>query len=57
VPLLLSVVIVPEFQTPAPPKPPTKVEAPPPPLIVPLLVSVVIAPEFETPTPPKPPTA
>ena len=56
VPLLLSVVIVPELDTPtplapgAPPGPPSKPPAPP--LIVPLLLSIVILPEFETPAPP-----
>ena len=42
-----SVVIVPEFDTPAPPKPAKRLP-PFPPLIVPLLVSVAIVPELLT---------
>ena len=46
VPLLLSLVIVPAFEMPAPPAPPTVAlsEPPPPPTILPLLVSLVIVP-------------
>ena len=50
--------IVPPFDTPAPPAPPAPwrwLRRPPvPPLIAPLLVSVVIVPAFDTPAPPAP---
>ncbi len=59
VPLLVSVVTVPELAIPAPPAPPGKAEPPLAPLIVALfaLVSVpIVAPlEFVTPAPPAPP--
>jgi hypothetical protein len=47
---LVSVVIVPEFDRPAPPAP--LLEPPFPPPIIPLLLSVVIVPAFDTPAPP-----
>ena len=51
-PLLVSVVIAPEFDTPAPPAAEGAASPPFPPLIVPLLDSVAIVPEFDTPAPP-----
>ena len=54
--MLVSVVITPEFATPAPPEPPWLLAPPPfPPLIAPRFVSVVIVPAFDTPAPPAPP--
>ena len=52
-PLLVNVLIVPEFETPAPL--PYAPEPPFPPLIVPLLVSAVIVLAFSIPAPPAPP--
>ena len=46
-PLLVSVAIVPEFDTPAPPIAPPEMELAAPPSILPLLVSVVILPELD----------
>ena len=54
-PLLVSVLIVPEFDTPAPAGPQAGRPRRPRRLIVPLLVSVVIVPAFDTPAPPAPP--
>ena len=59
VPVLVSVAIVPAFDTPAPPLPAPKPEKDPPPpcppLIAPRLVRVLIVPAFDTPAPPAPP--
>ena len=46
-PLLVSFVILPEFDTPAPPTA-SVLAFPLPPLIMPLLVSVVIVPALDT---------
>ena len=51
-PLLVSVVIVPEFDTPAPPLTLVKSRLAEPPVIAPLLFSVVIVPVFAIPAPP-----
>ncbi len=57
IPLLVSVAIFPEFDTPKPPAPPAMEEPlpPPAPKIIPLLVSVLIAPKFAIPAPAAPP--
>jgi hypothetical protein len=51
VPVFVSVVIVPELDTPAPPEafPKLPLLAPEPPLIAPLLASFAIVPELDTP--------
>ena len=51
-PLLVSVLIVPELDNPAPPTTWAEEPTASPPLIAPLFVSVAIAPEFATPAAP-----
>ena len=56
-PLLVSRLIVPAFDTPEPPTPPRLAPKPPvPPRIAPMLDRLVIVPAFDTPAPPPPPT-
>jgi len=54
-PLLVSDVTVPAFDTPAPPGKRLAAAPPFPPLIAPLLDSVLIVPALDTPAPPVPP--